>query len=233
MTRLRGRPHESVQVTVASLLTLLLLGLNLALRPWSVLVAIFLVTARNGLRKEIAYLSGWVAALLLVAGVTMLLYPELPHGSSAHKSHGGVEVAVGLVIGGWLLWRWRRRKPADVQMPKQPAWIARLDTISPFVAFGLGAFLPSYIIVIAAVDEMISSGLSQGGLVLAALGWVFIASLGAASPLWPLVSDRQHAPATYQRWRTWITEHNRAVLYATGGVVCVALTAKGLLGLFN
>ena len=214
---------------VASLLTLLLMALFLAVQPWSVLAAIVLVTAHDGLRKEAAYVCGWVTALLAVAVVTVLVYPDIPQGSTSSDSRAAVELGAGIVFGSWLWWRWRN--PKDAGTEKQPSWMARLDTISPWVALGLGAFLPSYVVVVAAVNEMISSGLSQRGLLLAALGWVLIASAGVASPLWPLVSDREHAAATYARWRAWITAHSRAVLYTVGALVSVVLIGKGLSGL--
>lgn len=216
---------------VASVLTLVLLGLSLAVQPWSVLAAILLVTARRGLRKECAFVGGWLAALTAVAIGTVLAYPSVPQTATTSSTHSGVELAVGVIVGGWLLWRWGR--PRDPGTTSQPSWMTRLDSMSPLVAFGLGAFLPTYVIVVAAVSEMISSGLTQGWLLVVALVWVLLASTGVASPLFVLVRHRQSAPATYQRWRTWIVAHSRTVLYSVGGLVCVALSAKGIVGLLG
>jgi hypothetical protein len=218
-------------VDLGSLLTLLLMALFLAVQPWSVLAAILLVTAQDGMKKEIAYVGGWVTALVAVAVTTVLVYPDIPQGSTSSNSQAAVELGVGILFGGWLLWRWRN--PKDAGTEKQPSWMARLDTMSPLLAVGLGAFLPSYFVVVAALDEMVSSGLSQGGLLLAALGWVLLASTGVASPLWPLVTDREHAPETYERWRTWITTHSRAVLFLVGALVSIVLIGKGLGGLIT
>jgi hypothetical protein len=218
-------------VDLGSLLTLLLMALFLAVQPWSVLAAILLVTAQDGMKKEIAYVGGWVTALVAVAVTTVLVYPDIPQGSTSSNSQAAVELGVGILFGGWLLWRWRN--PKDAGTEKQPSWMARLDTMSPLLAVGLGAFLPSYFVVVAALDEMVSSGLSQGGLLLAALGWVLVASTGVASPLWPLVTDREHAPETYERWRAWITTHSRAVLFLVGALVSVVLIGKGLGGLIT
>ena len=216
---------------LASLLTLLLMALFLAVQPWSVLAAILLVTAQDGMKKEIAYVGGWVTALLAVAVTTVLVYPDIPQGSTSNNSQAAVELGVGILFGGWLLWRWRN--PKDAATEKQPSWMARLDTMSPLLAVGLGAFLPSYFVVVAAVSEMISSGLSQGWLLFAALGWVLLASTGVASPLWPLVSDRANAPETYERWRAWITAHSRSLLYLVGALVAVVLIGKGLNGVIS
>lgn len=216
---------------VASVATLALLGLFLALQPWSVLAAILLVTAHDGLRKESAFVAGWITVLAVVAGATVLVYPSISHTSTTSQVQGGIELAAGIVVGGWLLRRWRH--PRDAGTAGQPSWMARLDTMSPVVAFGLGAFLPTYAVVVAAVSEMISSGLTQWWLLAVALAWVLLASTGVASPLLVLLRDREHAPETYQSWRTWILSNSRAVLYSAGGLVCVVLGVKGILALLG
>ena len=218
-------------VDLASLLTLAMLALFLAVQPWSVLGAILLVTAQNGLKKELAFVGGWVAALATVAVATVLVYPSIPQSSTTNRSTAAIELVVGLFLGGWLAWRWRH--PKEVGTSGEPSWMGRLDGMSPLLAFGLGAFLPTYAVVVAAVSQMISAGLTQGGLAVAALAWVALASAGVASPLVVQVRDRANAPATYQRWRAWIVAHSRAVLYLVGGLVAVVLVAKGLVGLLD
>ena len=211
------------------MLTLALLAVFLAVQPWSVLAAVLFATARGGLRKELAYVGGWVTALAAVAVATVLVYPDVSRTRTASRSQAAVELAVGLVLGGWLLWRWRH--PKDPGTDSQPSWLGRLDAMSPWVAFGLGAFLPTYAVVVAAVSEMLSSGLTRGWLSVAAVAWVSFASAGVASPLVVLAVDRDHAPETYQHWRSWIVGNSRAVLYGVGALVCLVLVGKGITGL--
>ena len=214
---------------LASVLTLALLAVFLAVQPWSVLAAVLFATARGGMRKELAYVGGWITALAAVAVATVLVYPDVPRASTRQPRQAAVELAAGLVLGGWLLTRWRH--PKDPGTNSQPSWMGRLDAMSPWLAFGLGAFLPSYAVVVAAVSEMLSSGLTRGWLLVVAVAWVLFASAGVASPLLVLVVDRDHAPETYQRWRSWIVAHSRAVLYGVGALVCLVLVGKGIAGL--
>jgi Sap, sulfolipid-1-addressing protein len=214
---------------LASLLTLGLLGLFLAVQPWSVLAAVLLVTSQRGVVKVSAYAAGWVSALVVVAVATVLLYPSVPHAGTTSTGQALVEVVLGLVLAGWLAWRWRH--PKEPGTSGEPRWLARLDTMSPVLAFGLGAFLPTYAVVVAAVSEMLSSGLGQAGLAAAAAAWVLLASAGVASPLVVLLRDRDDADRIYLTWRTWILAHSRAVLYGAGGVVCLVLVVKGIVGL--
>ena len=214
---------------VASVLTLALLAVFLAVQPWSVLAAVLFATARGGMRKELAFVGGWVTALAAVAVATVLVYPDVSRTSSASRGQAAVELAAGLVLGGWLLTRWRH--PKDPGTDSQPSWMGRLDATSPLLAFGLGAFMPSYAVVVAAVSEMLSSGLTRGWLSVVAVGWVMLGSAGVASPLMVLVIDRDRAPETYQRWKSWIVGHSHAVLYGVGASVCLVLVGKGIAGL--
>jgi len=216
-------------VDLASVLTLALLALFLAVQPWSTLAAILLVTGDDGVRKEGAYVAGWLTALTVVAAVTVVASPSVEKNSTSSATQAAVEVAAGLILGGLLVRRWQ--KPRDPGTKTEPSWMGRLDTMSPTVAFGLGAFLPTYAVVVAAVSQMLSSGLTQRWLAVAAILWVLTASAGVAAPLVVLVTDAEHAPETYQRWRNWLVVNSRAILYAAGGLVCVVLVSKGIVGL--
>lgn len=213
------------------MLTLALLAFFLAVQPWSVLAAILLVTSADGVKKESAYVAGWLAALTVVATVTVVFYPGVQDNSSASTTQSAVTLATGLILGGLLLRRWQR--PQDPGTASQPSWMGRLDTMSRPAAFGLGAFLPTYAAVVAAVSQMLSSGLTQGWLIVAAALWVLTASAGVASPLYVLVTDRSNAPATYQRWRAWIVANSRAIMYAVGGLVSAVLVVKGVVELLD
>jgi hypothetical protein len=178
-------------VDVASLLTLLLLALALAVQPWSVLASVLLVTSEGGVAKTMAYVAGWVLALTAVAVATIALYPATPKVASSSPWTSWVQIAAGVAMGGGLLVRSRRRvatvsgsqepgsqtptsqptgsQPPTSQAPtpqppgsqppgslppsSQPRWMSRLDSMSLLPAFVLGAFLPNYAVVVAAVGN--------------------------------------------------------------------------------
>lgn len=215
----------------ASVLTLGLLGLFLAVQPWSVLAAVLLATSRGGVTKNVTYAAGWLCILGVVALATVSFYPDLPERSATSRALAITEVSAGCVLAAWLLRRWQRASgPAP---PSEPSWMGRVDGMSALAAFGLGAFLPSYIVVVGAVSEMLDSGLRQGELAFVAVGWVLLASVGVASPLAVVVFRHDRAPATYEQWRAWIVTHSRAVMYAVGGLVSGVLIAKGAVALLR
>ena len=138
---------------IASVLTLALLAFALAAQPWSVLASVLLVTSERGVAKVVSFVAGWLCALAVVAAVTLAVHPDGPRTASSSPVLSWVEVVAGAALGGYLLLRSRRPvKPGSAQ---EPRWMQRLNTMSLASAFVLGAFLPNYVIVVAAVDELL------------------------------------------------------------------------------
>ena len=221
-------------MNVASLLTLLLLALALAVQPWSVLAAVLLVTCEGGVAKTIAYVAGWVLALVVVAVATIALYPATPAVAAGSPWTSWVEVSAGVVLGGWLLVRSRRPAQARSggQPPgSQPGWMGRLDSMSLVPAFVLGAFLPNYAVVVAAVSNVVQAGLSQAWAAIVLILFVVVASAGVSAPLLVLVLRRDDAPAIYQRWRSWLIANGHGLMTVVLAMVAAVLIAKGIVGL--
>lgn len=216
---------------VASLVTLLLLALALAVQPWSVLAAVLLVTSERGVAKAVAFAAGWVLALTVVAVAVVALYPATPKVTSSSPWVSWVQLGSGAALGAWLYVR--SRAPAVPKSESQPRWMARLDSMSPWPAFLLGAFLPNYVIVVAAVGDVLQAGLTQVWTAVVLLLFVVVASAGVAIPLLVLVSRREDAPVIYGRWRAWLVTHGQALVLVVLTVVAVVLMAKGVVGLLT
>jgi hypothetical protein len=216
---------------VASLLTLLLLALALAVQPWSVLAAVLFVTSQGGIPKARAYVAGWVLALTVVAVATVALYPATPKVTSNSPWVSWVQIASGVTLSAWLLQRSRR--PTSATSAAQPKWMGSLDSMSPWAALAVGAFLPNYVIVVAAVGNVVQAGLPQARAVIAMVLFIVVASAGVAAPLLLLVIRRHDAPALCQRWRAWLISHGRDLGTIVLGVVAVVLIVKGIVGLIS
>jgi Sap, sulfolipid-1-addressing protein len=216
---------------VASLVTLLLLALALAIQPWSVLAAVLLVTSEGGVAKAVAFAAGWVLALTVVAIAVAALYPATPEVASSSPWLSWVQLAAGAALGGWLFVRSRGR--AVPKSDAQPRWMMRLDSMSPWPAFVLGAFLPNYVVVVAAVGNVLQAGLSQVWTVAVLILFIAVASAGVAIPLLVLVFRQEDAPLIYKRWRVWLTANGQALMRGVLAAVAVVLIAKGVVGLLT
>jgi hypothetical protein len=206
--------------------TLLLLAVTLAAQPWSVLAGIVLVSTRNGLRKEIAYVIGWILALSTVMALTLVYAPANPTTSSSSDWVYISEIFIGGLLMIVLAIRWRRGAPPG--HGGAPSWLARVDSMPVLLALVLGAFLPNYFVVVPAGTTLLQSGLHGTTLVLAAIAFVLLASVGVAAPLGVLVVRRDRAPETYASWRDWILTHSRAVSYGTGALIAGMVVIQGL-----
>lgn len=201
----------------------------LAVQPWSVLAGVLLVASKGGVAKAMAYVAGWVLALVAVAIATVALYPDTPKVAASSPWVSWVQLASGVALGGWLLVRSRR--PVATKSDAQPKWMARLDSMSPAPAFVLGAFLPNYVLVVAAVGNVIQAGLLQARAALVMFLFIVVASAGVAAPLLLLVIRREEAPRIYQGWRSWLTLHGQLLVTVVLAVVAVVLMVKGIVGL--
>jgi hypothetical protein len=194
-----------------------------------VLAAVLLVTSAGGVAKATAYVAGWVLALAAVAAATIALYPDAPKVASTSPWTSGVQTASGVALGVWMFVRLRR--PVRTKSNAQPRWMARPDSMSPLPAFVLGAFLPNYAIMVAAVSNAVAAGLSQAQARVVLLLSILAASAGVATPWLVLVFRRRDAPGIYQRCRAWLVQNGQALLSVVLAVVALVLIVKGVVGL--
>jgi cobalamin synthase len=107
--------------------------------------------------------------------------------------------------------------------------MVRLDSMSPRPALVLGAFLPNYVIVVAAVSNVVQAGLPQARAAVVMLLFVVVASAGVA-PLalagHPAGGRRGLSEVARLADDTW-----QLLVLVVLAVVAVVLMAKGIVGL--
>ncbi|MBO2447436.1 GAP family protein [Actinomadura barringtoniae] len=212
-----------------SFLLLVVLAMALALKPWSILTAVLLAAAKGGMTKATAFLVGWVTVLAAIGAASVVLLPhyERNHSRSTFTPYAWVDVALGAALAVFLLWRWR--KPYDAQKKNQnPGWVERLDTMPAPLAFALGAFMPSYLLVAAAVNQLLETGWTGAGLAVTIALFVILASAGVAAPVMVPLFKPDQAADIHERWRTWLLEHRRVLAYGLSGMIAAVLIFKGL-----
>jgi hypothetical protein len=139
-------------------LNLVLIGLAIALEPFPLTAFILLLGSRQGTRKGLAFVLGWLASLVVVVAAVVLTTQGKPPAPSTAPSTAALAVklalGVALVLYAWL--RWRRigapRKP--------PTWMARLDGVSLWAAAGLASFLQPWALVAAGAATTTQAKLS-------------------------------------------------------------------------
>lgn len=213
--------------------TIVLLALVLAIEPWAVLAAVLLASSTRGGTKSLAFLIGWAAALSALGFAGVLLAPHLPAKSTSSTALSGFDLAVGLLTAGWLTLRWRHVPAPVAGTGTGPKWMGHVDTMSPLVALALGAFLPTYMFVVASVSQLLQSGLSKTDQLVGITLFVVVASLGVAAPLLLILVKRDRAPEINQRMRVWLVANTRLVMFSLGWILSGLLIIRGLVGLLS
>jgi hypothetical protein len=142
-----------------------------------------------------------------------------------------LDIVLGLVAG---FFAWRTRRGARSGAPTAaPAWMDRLDGVSWLAAFGLGLFIPPYVIAVAAGNELVRADLSAGRSVLAVVLFTAIGSLGVLVPILVTVVRPAQSAAVIGSWRRWLELNWRGVVCWLLAAAAVFLVVKGLVELHH
>jgi len=191
-------------------------GLGLAVAftsPGSVVTMIVLLSMSSGVRRGIAFIVGWLLALLVLA----LLMVFVLHGqdfSSKHTTPSRVVSIVELVLGLLLVagsWRVYHR-PREKKGPESPPqWLDRIDRTHWLLAVAVGALMLSYTLSLAAVAEILKANVS----VIDASGAAFVFALASivtiAAPVVVVVAEPERSTEVLASWKAWLLANSRAI----------------------
>ena len=140
-------------------LDLLLIGLGITLEPFPLIAFLLILSSEKGTWKGLAFILGWLACLVaVIAAVVLLTGGKLPAPSTAPLTAVlAIKLALGVVLILYALRQGRRMgRPR-----KTPAWMGRLDELSPWTAAGLAAFLQPWTLVAAGAATVSQAKLSN------------------------------------------------------------------------
>ena len=142
-------------------LDLMIIGLAITLEPLTIVAFILILGAQQGIRKGLAFILGWTACLVAVIAVVVLITGGKP--PEPHTAPSTVALVVKALLGALLIWVGLRQRRRMGRPRKQPAWMARLDHLSPWTAAGLGIFLQPWTLVAAGAATVVQAKLSTAG----------------------------------------------------------------------
>jgi hypothetical protein len=114
-----------------------------------------------------------------------------------------------------------------------PKWMARVDSLSPVQAAGLGVVLAAVnpknlILTMGSAAGLAQLGLSTSDAIVAIAVFVLLGSVSIAGPVLYALVGGQRARASLDSAKEWLGAHNAAVMAALFLVFGVDLIAKGL-----
>jgi threonine/homoserine/homoserine lactone efflux protein len=207
-------------------LDLLLIGLGITLEPFPLTAFILILSAEKGTRKGLAFILGWLACLVVVIAAVILVTGGKPPQPNTAPSTAAlaVKLALGVLLIGLAVRQWRRmgrpRKP--------PAWMARLDRLSPWTAAGLAAFLQPWALVAAGAATVTQAKLSHAADYLTLMLFCVLATssflyLELYASFRPATAD-----ARLKALRTWLDTHRDQVIIGISLLLGFWLAGKSI-----
>jgi hypothetical protein len=205
---------------------LVLLGLGIALQPFRVSAFILILSTKDGTKKGLGFVLGWLASLLLVIAVVVLLTGGRPvrfHTLPATVVQiAKLALGVALIVMAAVQARTRRR-PRILTILQ-----ARLDTMSPWTAAGLAAIVQPWTLVAAAAVTAAQARLSGAGDWLALVSFCLLATSSFAALELYAVRTPAAASIRLAELRTWLDAHGSEVIVVVCSVLGLWLTGQSI-----
>ena len=208
------------------------MGLALGASPFGIVGVILLLNTARPLRNALAFTAGWIFSITVIAIASVVLFPPPSSGpTSAPVGATIAELMLGaaLVILGAV--QWRRRSAG--RPSAEPAWMSKLRTLGPVLAFAMGAFLPTYALIFPAMQAIEQEHLPTGQAIAAFVVFLVLGTLGLIVPIVLYAFRPETSAATLERWRTWLLGNQRAVGAVIATLLGLALLVRGAQGLIG
>jgi len=204
---------------------LVLIALGIALQPFRLSAFILILSTKGGTKKGLGFILGWLACLVLVVAVVVLITGGKPIRFQTVPSTVVLisKLALGIALLVLAAVQWQQRSRAR----RPPAWMDRLDTMSPWTAAVIAGIMQPWTLVAAAAVTAAEAKLSSVGdyLTLAAF------CLLATSSFIALELYAVFAPAASTQLaalRSWLDMHGNDVIIIVCLVVGVWLTGQSI-----
>lgn len=212
-------------------------AVGVAISPVPVIAIILMLLSARAGANSAGFLVGWIVGVAGAGTILLVLGAagELSEGSSGNDSSAGIRLVAGVLLL-VLARRNLKKRPKDGEAPELPAWLAKVDGITPVraLAFGvaLSAINPKNLLLIVGGALAISqTGVAGTEQAVALAVFVVIAASTVAAPvvLYRALGDR--AEHTLQGLRGWLEANNATVMAVLLLVLGVVLIGKGISGL--
>ncbi|MGW1614365.1 GAP family protein [Streptomyces sp. NPDC002285] len=207
------------------------LALGIALSPFPIVPALFLLFTPRPRVTGGAFLAGWAAGILAFATVFTVLAAFIETREETPTWASWTKVGLGAVLVLLALRQWRSGAEKGA-----PAWMRSLTDATPAKALRLGLLLsganPKTVLLSAAAGLTIGSaelGASQA--VAAVLVFTAIGAFTVALPLLLHVVWGERVLTALDRARTWLETYNSTVTALVLAVIGVLLVTEGAAGL--
>jgi hypothetical protein len=209
-------------------------AVGVAISPVPIIAVILMLFSPRARTNGPMFLLGWVVGLAVVSGAVYAISDRANAAtdSTASDTISWVKVGLGVLLLALARRNWAKR-PRPGEPAPMPKWMAAVDTITPVRAFGLAVLLSvvnpkNLVLAIGAATGLGQLGISTGDAVVALVVFVALASVSIAGPVVYDLLGGEGARATLDELRSWLSEHNSAVMAVLFLVFGAVLIGKGV-----
>ncbi len=215
------------------------MAIGVAISPIPIIAVILMLFSAKAKTNGLAFLVGWVAALLLTGSIALFLASAGKISQSGDPSTiaSTIKLIFGLlfILLAFRNWKSRPKEGEEAEMPK---WMAGIDSFTTGKSLGIAALLaginPKNLgLTIAASIIIFEAEGANGQIWLALLLYVLIASLTVAIPVLYYIFAGESAQKTLSGWKSWLTANNNTVMIILFLVLGFKLIGVALDGLFG
>ncbi len=219
--------------------SILPMAIGVAISPVPIIAVILMLFSKRARSNGIAFLVGWVLALVVVGSIVLILanLGKISAGGTPSTLAYVLKLLLGLFFLFMALRQWRGR-PKEGDEPHMPKWMAAIDTFTTGKAFGFAALLAgtnpkNLVLTLTAALSIAQANLSgaQPWIVLAV--FVIIASVTVAVPVLYYLFAGQSAEKTLTSWKAWLAANNATVMFILLLILGMVLVGQGLGGLMG
>ncbi len=194
-------------------LSLLLIGLAVALDPLPLTAFIVILPSRRGVRKGTAYLFGWLVSLAIVVAVTVVATGNNPPKPNTVPSLASLaaKIAIGTVLV-LIAIRQRRRRGRPKKPKKPPKWQEHVDNMSPWFAMALAPTLQPWTLIAAGAATVVEAKLSSWESYLALFGFCILGSASYIALVIYAGLRPEQSQAFLAKFRKWMETRTDQVI---------------------
>lgn len=212
-------------------------AVGVAISPLSVIAVILVLFSARARVNGLVFTAGWVVGVAVVSTVIYLLADagDVGRGGSGSDTSYWLKLVGGILLVLLAFRDWRKRSTAD-EAVDQPKWMSAIDTLTPVKTGGLAVLLAvanpkNLALSLAAGASLAQAGVSGGEAAVGLIVFVVIASVGIIVPVVAYLVGGERAAGVLNRWKTWLSVNNTAMMAVLLLVFGVVLFSQGLRGL--
>ena len=206
-------------------------AIGIAISPVPIIFVIVVLFSRRARANAAAFLGGWaigVLAVFLIASAAV----DGATDDGPSDTQGVVQLLLGLVFLVLAVRQWRSR-PAPGTTPEPPAFLAKVETMGPAVALGLGLLLTAanpknLALLVSAGAEVGDLGVDTGELVVVAVVFLLVTMVGVAAPVVITLAMGDRAQAILHGWQDWLARNNNTVMLVLFAVLAFKMLGSGI-----